>query len=272
MKYLVHHGIKGQKWGVRRYQNPDGTLTAEGKIRYGSGPNTYGPVEDTVLKSGTKLRSVSSRYFSGNDYKNSGNPLYTYNAENDWDNKVYKGPFSMYLVAYRGASFVKEFEFKTVSDLKMPTKEERVGEFKNLYSDKKYSRDMIRVMRSTQQQLKSYNIGSKESQNVNIKNLKSDEDFNAAYEVFNHAMEAQHRYKSTSEYFKRMSDKYDAMVDDNNQGIYNMTNDPIIVFRTDKLIAENAGIPIKDLTWSEIQENTEHVRDELKKHGQNVKL
>lgn len=31
--YLVHHGILGQKWGVRRYQNPDGTLTAEGKRR-----------------------------------------------------------------------------------------------------------------------------------------------------------------------------------------------------------------------------------------------
>lgn len=32
--YLEHHGIKGQKWGVRRYQNPDGTLTSEGKKRY----------------------------------------------------------------------------------------------------------------------------------------------------------------------------------------------------------------------------------------------
>ena len=33
--YLEHHGIKGQKWGIRRYQNPDGSLTEEGKIRYG---------------------------------------------------------------------------------------------------------------------------------------------------------------------------------------------------------------------------------------------
>lgn len=33
---LCHHGIKGQKWGVRRYQNSDGTLTAAGKKHYKS--------------------------------------------------------------------------------------------------------------------------------------------------------------------------------------------------------------------------------------------
>ena len=32
--YLEHHGILGQKWGIRRYQNPDGSLTPEGKKRY----------------------------------------------------------------------------------------------------------------------------------------------------------------------------------------------------------------------------------------------
>ena len=33
---LCHWGIKGMKWGVRRYQNQDGTLTAAGKTRYAS--------------------------------------------------------------------------------------------------------------------------------------------------------------------------------------------------------------------------------------------
>lgn len=34
MNELRHYGIKGQKWGVRRFENIDGTLTPEGKKRY----------------------------------------------------------------------------------------------------------------------------------------------------------------------------------------------------------------------------------------------
>lgn len=34
--YLIHHGILGMKWGVRRYQNKDGSLTEAGKQRYSS--------------------------------------------------------------------------------------------------------------------------------------------------------------------------------------------------------------------------------------------
>jgi len=32
--YLAHHGVKGMRWGIRNYQNPDGTLTAAGRAKY----------------------------------------------------------------------------------------------------------------------------------------------------------------------------------------------------------------------------------------------
>lgn len=41
---LLHYGVKGQKWGVRRYQNEDGTLTEEGRNR-AYALRTHGDVE-----------------------------------------------------------------------------------------------------------------------------------------------------------------------------------------------------------------------------------
>lgn len=38
--YLQHYGIKGQKWGLRRFQNSDGTYTEEGKARRRSDSDT----------------------------------------------------------------------------------------------------------------------------------------------------------------------------------------------------------------------------------------
>lgn len=50
--YLVHHGIKGQRWGVRRFQNENGTLTTLGKKRYGN-PKEHGNSIDN--KEGKKI-------------------------------------------------------------------------------------------------------------------------------------------------------------------------------------------------------------------------
>lgn len=62
---LEHDGRKGMKWGVRRYRNLDGTLTEEGRKRYGVGParDAHKDMSDE------ELSKYTSRLVKENAYK-----------------------------------------------------------------------------------------------------------------------------------------------------------------------------------------------------------
>lgn len=62
--FLAHHGVKGQKWGVRRFQNPDGTLTSAGKARYGEGDSKQLTEDKKVSKTTKKKMSGYERMYS----------------------------------------------------------------------------------------------------------------------------------------------------------------------------------------------------------------
>ena len=57
---LCHHGILGQKWGVRRYQNSDGSLTDEGKKRYSQLRSDLDSSKDTIKALNTASNYVES--------------------------------------------------------------------------------------------------------------------------------------------------------------------------------------------------------------------
>ena len=58
--YLAHYGILGMKWGVRRYQNADGSLTSAGKERYGSGERLKNAGEAVSKKAKTAKNILRS--------------------------------------------------------------------------------------------------------------------------------------------------------------------------------------------------------------------
>lgn len=69
---LIHHGIKGQRWGIRRFQNEDGTLTAKGKKRYGDSESNDNPkpkkkskhrlaLEESYLKKGLSQEEAEKK-------------------------------------------------------------------------------------------------------------------------------------------------------------------------------------------------------------------
>jgi hypothetical protein len=61
---LEHHGILGMKWGVRRYQNEDGSLTPAGRKRYGDDGQPYKQALDQATK------NVQSQFTSPNNHYN----------------------------------------------------------------------------------------------------------------------------------------------------------------------------------------------------------
>lgn len=74
---IFHHGIKGQRWGVRRFQNKDGTLTPLGEERYGDDKGQlvkdYNAADQTAAKAileGTSKSLNDASNLVGNIGKN----------------------------------------------------------------------------------------------------------------------------------------------------------------------------------------------------------
>lgn len=63
--YLAHHGIKGQRWGIRRYQNLNGTWTNAGKERYGDSSGESGALTGKTSISTKRKAAIGMAVVTG---------------------------------------------------------------------------------------------------------------------------------------------------------------------------------------------------------------
>ena len=167
--FLAHHGILGMKWGIRRYQNKDGSLTSEGRVRYGIGKRALSmninknnikndkrrrkfiryatgeevepvlqtkkrisPDNKTHFSKGTKVQHVTTKDTSIKP--DSDRVLFV--AADEGDKKLYSSVLAASIMKHSKKP-VKAIEFELKEDLKAPSKRESIEIFKEQYSNNK---------------------------------------------------------------------------------------------------------------------------------------
>ena len=110
MNELCHYGVKGQKWGVRRYQNKDGTLTTAGKKRISKDSKIY---KNKYKKTANAVKDYYNDLRKQNSYKNpqTGNRIQIYNRAKREKAQKYMNDFNLYgkkMKDFYGDSFHEE--------------------------------------------------------------------------------------------------------------------------------------------------------------------
>lgn len=129
---LYHHGVKGQKWGIRRYQNPDGSLTPEGRARLKQ--DIRGKDAMMIPKGQTFYRLSTNK---GSDAK--GDKMYVNMDEQGRD--FYMRELGRTRIAKEGKAFAQEYVAK--NDIIMPGKKELEKIEQGLLNDKAVRKEVV---------------------------------------------------------------------------------------------------------------------------------
>lgn len=135
---LMHHGVRGMKWGVRRYQNKDGSLTPEGKRRQVKYVSKSGAV---TLAKGTELYRVSSG--SKTDIKK-GHKLYT--TPDEQEHEKYKTMLGATNMLKSGKAFVHKYVAE--QDIRIPSIKQQTKIERKLLNDPKAKKEVIESLMS----------------------------------------------------------------------------------------------------------------------------
>ena len=276
------------QWGVRRYQNPDGSLTAAGKKRV-----SQRRPDDIVIKKGTQLNNVGSKEnlkLRGNvkgvpnpfgpsavalslplsaalgnplpavaaigtsviPVKRSDNEkkLFVYREDDPHDKDVYEGAFTKFIKYRDSTNQIFKRKFENIDDLVSPSAQRRAELFVETYREnpKLYSEllnrtDAYAQARKAQGVKYSPSLESFIGKAIFDKNTSDIDLKRYGYGLFNMGNEWNDSLtaKGNNKYYKKLKKSgYNALIDDNNAGIYNDAHEPLVVLNAKKYL-KNIG-------------------------------
>lgn len=252
---LYHHGIKGQKWGVRRFQNPDGTLTDAGKRRIGVSKRATAVTKANKIRQDKWRRKAIRQHTGGIEtpefldtealrpdeafYKKKGetvNHLTTQNkltprdgilyvSATDEDQQLYKSVLAARIMKHTKQKTINSIDIELKNDLKAPSREESISIFKDYYDSNKESvssylknrsNDIVKMLEDGGEDAKTI----KEWTNIRdkiAKGSKADIE-NYGYKIFNHDFTERDILTNSifKDYVNELKSRgYNALIDDN---------------------------------------------------------
>jgi hypothetical protein len=222
------------KWGVRRYQNKDGSLTNLGRRHYGKGEKANS--NDFVIKKGTTFHRVAGSANSG--YTNG--VFATYRTD---DRELYKGVLGRMRLnpkssVTKGDKRIYDVSLTAGKDIRIPSKESRLELFRSFTNNKRNRADVEKII-AKQGKLKNFSFDK----------IKNDKDLTKAYQYFNEAMGrgTGHGNKVIKRFYEHGKKKgYDAVVDENDVRLSTFkAKAPLIFFDTNDSISKSSTRKLK---------------------------
>lgn len=191
--YLMHHGVKGQKWGVRRYQYADGSLTPAGRARLIKTGKYYGPwngkssvrtrAADRVLKAYSnkiardteKTSEIGKRYID--TYLNTNTPLYRIQSSDKFENFAFYATYKDHDINEYAGLFGKNLKNRADYEARKAEREEKRSGIEGGAAELRAKADNMQIYQLKIANTSRLKVPSEDNASAIVGKLLRDKDF-----------------------------------------------------------------------------------------------